>query len=200
MKFNWNGELLSKIPKWANKRYNDWENLDKNTKNTFARARYHDNKAIERYNAAGDDFKDIPISDVFKHRNSDRRRRLINHFGIENVLKPYKQTIIDKKTVNNLPYELVQITIPLEWSEWKNGMSINHSERLCTYLKMINPTTGEYHLEGVATKSDQQWDHIADLTVKSALAWRDGENKTSRTFNSNNKFSDYAYIEPEMLT
>lgn len=210
MKFDWNGKLISKIPKWANEKYNKYLDEDKSTRNAGARARYHDKKAIERYEAAGDNLEFVPIDDVFKHRNSDRRRRLINHFGIEQVLSPYKQNVLDKATVNGLPYELVQIAIPLSWNEWSGQKQVVHSEKVCTYLKMTNPSTGEYHLEGVATKADNNWDHIADLTVKSALAWRDGENQPGTRFTPldmpdtiaehDGGLSDYAYVEPTTLT
>ena len=205
MKFDWNGNVISKIPKWANQEYNKYKETDRSIKNISSRARYHDNKAIERYEAAGDNFDSIPISDVFKHRNSDRRRRLINHFGLNNVLKPYKQKVVNKAIVNTLPYELIQITIPLAWDDWRGSSRVVHSERVCTYLKMTNPTTGEYHLEGVATKDDQNNDHIADLTVKSALAWRDGENTRTPRWNNDTAahdggLSEYSYIEPTMLT
>ena len=205
MKFDWNGNLLSKIPKWANQRYNTYIDTDKSLRNAASRARYHDNAATKRYEEAGNNLELVPISDVFKHRNSDRRAKLINHFGLEQVLHPYKQNTVDKATVNGLPYELVQITIPLAWDEWKNNSRVTNSERLCTYLKMTNPSTGEYHFEGVATKDDQGHDHIADLTVKSALAWRDGENNERARWETNEAdhdggLSDYAYIEPTTLT
>ena len=133
---------------------------------------------------------------------------MINHFGLEQVLAPYKQNTVDKATVNGLPYELVQIKIPLTNEEWKNGNRTVHSEKLCTYLKMTNPSTGEYHFEGVATKEDNEWDCIADLTVKSALAWRDGENEQGSRFGPSptdmaehdGGLSDYSYVEPKTLT
>jgi len=203
MKFDWNGNLLSKIPKWANQEYNKYIDIDKSTRNTMARGRYHDKAAIKRYEEAGNNLELVPITDVFKHRNSDRRAKLINHFGLEQVLHPYKQNVVDKATVNGLPYELVQITIPLQTDDWTGSTLVRHPDKLCTYLKMTNPSTGEYHLEGVATKEDQQWDCIADLTVKSALAWRDGENNVSRRWDTaehDGGLSDYAYVEPTTLT
>jgi len=203
MKFDWNGNLLSRIPKWANQEYNKYLDVDKSTRNTMARGRYHDKAAIKRYEEAGDNLELVPMTDVFKHRNSDRRAKLINHFGLEQVLHPYKQTVVDKATVNGLPYELVQITIPLQTDDWTGSTLVRHPDKLCTYLKMTNPSTGEYHLEGVATKEDQQWDCIADLTVKSALAWRDGENNVSRRWDTaehDGGLSDYAYVEPTTLT
>ena len=203
MKFDWNGNLISKIPKWANQEYNKYLETDRSIRNTNSRARYHDQKAIERYEAAGDNLEFVPITDVFKHRNSDRRRRLINHFGLEQVLHPYKKTVVDKDTVNGMPYELIQITIPLQNIEWVNNSQTVHPDKLCTYLKMTNPSTSEYHLEGVPTKDDQRFDYIADLTVKSALAWRDGENRNKSRFDDakhDGGLSEYAYIEPTTLT
>jgi hypothetical protein len=210
MKFDWNGKLISKIPKWANNKYNEYTDTDKGIRNQMAKARYHDKKAIERYEAAGNDLEFVPIDDVFKHKNSDRRRRLINHFGIEQVLSPYKQTVVDKDTINGNSYELVQIEIPLVHEKWDNGVRKVHNTKLCTYLKMINPTTSEYHLEGVPTKDDAAWDYMDGLTVKAALAWRDGENTPRTRFTPmdmpngiaehDGGLSDYAYIEPTTLT
>ena len=60
-------------------------------------------------------------------------------------------------------------------------------EELGTYLRMINPSTGEIHFEGVpnynkyfASDSDRQWardNTILSPTVRAALAWRDNETR-----------------------
>ena len=66
---------------------------------------------------------------------------------------------------------------------------------------MINPTTGEIHLEGVARKTDNNWDHIPEETVAGALAWRDGEEPSNRGFNRNDQPSEqWAYQKPIVIT
>ena len=42
MKFDWNGKLISKIPKWANQKLNEYLDTDKGIRNQMSRARYHD--------------------------------------------------------------------------------------------------------------------------------------------------------------
>ena len=206
IKFDWNGKLLTKIPKWAQKQYDKYKELDRTTRNRNSRARYHDNKAEERFVAAGNNLDLVPIEDAFKHRNSVRRRRIVNHYGLEKVLAPYNEKLLDKDTINGNKYELIEVTIPLASTQWINHRQIESNERVCVYLKMINPSTGDYHLEGVPRETDSQADHIAGDTVKSALAWRDGEiprkswqdNSSSEEWKK--KLSNYSYIEPTTLT
>ena len=48
-----------------------------------------------------------------------------------------------------------------------------------TYLKMINPSTGEYCIEGVPNNAIGQWrTQITMNTVEQALAWRDGDGES----------------------
>ena len=77
--------------------------------------------------------------------------------------------------------------------------SRNLEEKACLYLKMINPSTGEFHLEGVPRRSDISWQHIPEETVKGALAWRDGEGPVKRNFNEEGN-SQWKYIEPTIIT
>ena len=67
---------------------------------------------------------------------------------------------------------------------------------------MTNPSTGEYHLEGVPRKSDSSWDYIPEETVKGALAWRDGEApERNRPFGSKGEnTSEWKYIQPATIT
>ena len=60
---------------------------------------------------------------------------------------------------------------------------------------MINPSTGEIHLEGVPDKEDSPGDYIAEKTVVAALAWRDGDTEV----NWRNDFKDQT-IEGEYQT
>ena len=79
--------------------------------------------------------------------------------------------------INGNPYELVTVKIPF------SQISVEEEE-IGTYLRMVNPSTDEIHFEGVpnydrrmaGSRDKRERDEtILNPTVKSALAWRDGE-------------------------
>ena len=122
----------------------------------------------------------------------------------------YKQSaeIAEEEAINMLldgnKYELIEVTIPLPSTRLVDNRWTESDERVCVYLKMINPSTGDYHLEGVPREIDSQADFINEDTVKAALAWRDGE-IPQRGFHGKDaewkeKLSNYSYIEPTTLT
>jgi len=96
-----------------------------------------------------------------------------------------------------LPTEIELPSMSTWRPHWGND---TFGAKKCLYLKMTNPSTGEYHLEGVARHSDNSWDCIPEETVKGALAWRDSENPTRRAFNGEPKNEDWKYIKPVVLT
>jgi len=66
---------------------------------------------------------------------------------------------------------------------------------------MTNPSTGEYHLEGVPRKTDSGHSNVPEETVKGALAWRDGEVDTrNRPFGTQKDTSEWKYIQPTTIT
>lgn len=183
MKISKEGVLLSKIPASVKKETEKLEQGIKDHRNMQARSRYHNNKAVERLDLANQtgDWSNVEIMDVFKIWNVSMRRELIEHFGMNNILQSFNQTTLDKDTVDDRPYELISIDLPV---------SMDQAEReSCLYLKMTNPSTGEFHFEGVPNvrkEDDGRWvNRISKSTVRSALAWRDDEDN---------------YQTPEVLT
>ena len=172
--FDHDGNLVSGTPKRSKKVYNEWYKVMRQRNNSASKVRYHNKKAIDRYDKwrISSDNPTPPISDVFKHTNADRRTKLISHYGLDKVLDTLDSKVIDKDTINNNYYELISVKIPETSMEdgWRNG----------TYLSMINPSTGETHLEGVPNPRDSvslphEWTKIKSPTVKAALAWRDDD-------------------------
>jgi|10_taG_2_1085330.scaffolds.fasta_scaffold09781_12 hypothetical protein len=175
-RFDYNGNLLSNVPRDIQKKYVLAQTEDREIRNRNARARYHDKKAIARLRKATegthdllgiDDrygLDDIPLNDVFKLRNSASRNILLNHFGVEKILSSLDSTELDKDMIDGRSYRLVSFEMP----DYGSGTS------LATYLEMENPSTGEKHLEGVPNYGEG-WNAIPENTVIAALAWRDGE-------------------------
>jgi hypothetical protein len=84
--------------------------------------------------------------EVMKEANVDIRRELIRKVGIERMLSQMSHKSLDTK--NN--YTLLSIRLSDEVSDAR-------------YLKMINPSVGCFHLEGVGPQCK---------TVEQALNWR----------------------------
>jgi hypothetical protein len=82
---------------------------------------------------------------VIKETNAEVRRELVRKIGIERVVKKLGAKVVDKEE----SYELLLLDIG--------------DENKRPYLKMINPSTGTYHIEGVPPGTK---------TVKDAIAWR----------------------------
>jgi len=94
---------------------------------------------------------------ILKEKNVEVRRELIRKIGMERIGTELVDKVLD--TWNN--YEL---------------LLVNFGERKVKYLKMVNPSIGTFHIEGVENTCN---------TVKEALAWRNGLEE---------------YIEPAELT
>ncbi len=82
---------------------------------------------------------------VVTETNAQVRAEIVKKIGMERILKHFKAKVIDKKD----EYELLMLEIK------------DHNPR--PYLKMINPSTSEVHIEGVG---------IECKTVKDALRFR----------------------------
>jgi hypothetical protein len=109
---------------------------------------------------------------ILKEINGQTRKNLVQIVGIEKLEQSLQLPIIHGKTINQVCYQLIefnhiydqgsigQILLP--------GLNELMSEfRLSKpFLKMQNPSTGEWHIEGV---------HPSCRTVEQALAWRNGE-------------------------
>lgn len=91
---------------------------------------------------------------ILTEKNAEVRREIVRKIGIERVIKELGADIIDRDniTIGNNVYEYELLCI-----------KINDNNQY--YLKMINPSIGIYHIEGV---------HPSCRTVRGALEWRNG--------------------------
>ena len=87
---------------------------------------------------------------ILKEKNVEVRREIIRKVGIDRIIKDLKCNELDK-SIDGI-YQLYEIPI----GENRTG----------NYLKMLNPSIGTWHFEGVPLECD---------SVLKALAWRDGE-------------------------
>ena len=187
MKLSWHGDLLSRVS--AEVKSTGQKVLDNNreVRNRDSRARYHNKRVMalldkhrhpDVLNGDGQfqrkgNLKDglVPGTkpmDVFSLINVAYRTELIESFTMEKVLEGIDHDVIDEKVIDERPYELLRFQMPFQHAD---GGAIT-----ATYLKMINPSTGEYCIEGVPNNANGQWRReITMNTVEAALAWRDGD-------------------------
>ena len=94
---------------------------------------------------------DISPEEILGIQNVEQRAEVIKKVGVKNLFDKLKPTKLDSlvKKAYNTSYELYSVVLG------------NYSPRI--YLKMINPSTGETHLEAV---------HPDCKTVSEALQWR----------------------------
>ena len=185
MKVDWDGNLLSRIPKkvraYTDKCYKD----DRDIKNRAARSNYGNTRVVRLIKEAkelGNWDKVKPI-DTFNLTNVAKRTELIEHFGMETILESVPNVCIDKDVIDGRKYELLRFSFPASNIRQSDTTTIP-----ATYLKMINPSTGETCVEGVPNNAGNSWSRdITMNTVKEALAWRDGD-------------LDNVYLEPVALT
>ena len=190
MKVSYESCLLSKIPKKIQKGYNNLIETNRQERNAASRSHYHNKQAMIRLNKAeqtGDYNKHMRMDDVFKLHNVTDRRDVITHFGMDTIIASLDSKIVDKDTVSDNYYELIEIDIPdkRELTGYRKG----------TYLRMINPSTEEIHFEGVPNYEPPAlgnnriaWrNRIQQKTVQAALAWRNDNRKEG-------------YIPPRILT
>ena len=185
MKVDWDGNLLSRIPKkvklFTEKCYKD----DKDIKNSAARSNYGNTRVVRLIKEAKElnNWDKVKPVDVFSLTNVAKRTELIEYFGMDTILESVPNMCVDKDEIDGRKYELVRFSFP------RFRRNPLESETIpATYLKMINPSTGEVCVEGVPNNATTTWsDDITMNTVKEALAWRDGD--------LNN-----IYLEPVALT
>jgi len=91
-------------------------------------------------------------------RNAEVRREFVRKVGIERICYAFQAKAVDRRGT----YELLILDLG--------------DGRRRPYLKMLNPSIGTWHVEGVSPHC---------RTVAQALAWRDGED---------------VYVEPDVLT
>ncbi|MDE2097633.1 MAG: hypothetical protein KGL39_10330 [Patescibacteria group bacterium] len=88
----------------------------------------------------------LDCQSVLKEQNTDVRRELIRKIGIERMLSVLPNKILSRRG----NYQLLSINLGGDATDAR-------------YLKMLNPSIGVWHLEGVAPECD---------TVEKSLNWR----------------------------
>ena len=215
------GKLVSKPNRVAIKAYNYAKETDRLQRKRNRLANKNNTEALQRYRDAGGDtnsarsgwvhdgsdrrWRDaeegagtekinwdmIPIDDVFKHRNATLRSNILEHYGMNALLKTLKYDVVDIDFIDNREYKLLNVEIPDESS----GTSESYKG---LYLEMINPSTGESHFEGIANVAS--WNAPKEATVKEALAWRDGDRNTQGLNGYEHRNSKSKYVIPVKLT
>lgn len=92
----------------------------------------------------------IPVDLIFKEENAQIRAKLISKVGVQRIVEEKNPKIIDKWQ----DYELIEIDLPVRTDFIK-----------ARFLKMKNPSTDGYHIEGVPPEVN---------SCKQALSWRIG--------------------------
>ena len=172
MLLNYNGDCLnmdSEEGKKAQDKLAAFLELMRKRTNRMAKARRDEKKAIAAAEHAKetDNWLAVNPADTFKVRNVSTRRLYLDHFSVEEIVASMKPETLDKSTINNSEYELLKFELdPVE-------------REFAYYLKMLNPSTGEVHLEGVGPYGNSSLSNgrngIEEETVEAALMWRDGE-------------------------
>ena len=174
MMISWDGEFLHKIPKAVHKATEVSFKNNRDIINSARRSDYANTRVlrlVRQADATGDWDKVNPI-DVFAVRNVAIRTKLIEHFGMETILNNVNNEVVDEETIDGREYKLLRFIFPTLQSQ-------QVSTRIATYLKMINPSTGEVCVEGVPNNAEHTWSRTITMkTVRQALAWRDGDEVT----------------------
>jgi hypothetical protein len=216
-----NGTLVNKPNRKSVKQYKKAKETDRFRRKANYTANKNNREALERYKKAGGDTKIardgwvrvgsqnrwqaaeenagteninwdmIPIDDIFKHRNATLRSNILNHYGIEALLKTLKYDTVDIDFIDGREYKLLNVEIPDE------SMGVNR-DREGLYLEMINPSTGESHFEGIANVG--RWNAPKEATVKEALAWRDGDREIQGDTGWQDNDKKTKYVVPVKLT
>ena len=126
-------------------------------KNALQRLYYHRKKATDRFDAAAEykpgrygfrrlvhvDVSQLPMDDLFKLQNVSHRKYIIDYYGMDTILASLESGVIDSDVINNNPYDLIEVVIPF------TNRGDGDGDQKGTYLRMVNPSTGEIHFEGV---------------------------------------------------
>tara|TARA_R100000781_G_scaffold81916_1_gene50484 strand:+ start:1843 stop:2808 length:966 start_codon:yes stop_codon:yes gene_type:complete len=153
-------KVLNKPPKDIKNNLDNWINVSKLQRNARARSSTQNRNALKRLDIFRNtgDINDLDIKDAFRIFNVSERREVIAAFGMDTILANCESKVLDKRSVDNRPYEVVAVKV--------DDASFPDRYRWCNYLRMINPSTSEIHFEGIPN---------FNTTVIDALKWRDGE-------------------------
>ena len=178
MKFTWEGNLVGRIPKKAKDIAIDCYQADRKIRNSNARSNYQNTRVVRLMKLAESksDWSKLKTSDVFCLTNVAKRTELLEHFGSETVLATLDHEVVHKDEIDGRKYELLRFQIPSSGFDWMEGKRVRRDTVPATYLKMINPSTGESCIEGIPNNTKNTWRReITTATVQEALAWRDGD-------------------------
>jgi len=193
------GNLVNKPTKESINKYNTAKKTDTDARRRNRIANKNNAEANQRYLAAEGNYALLPIDDIFKLRNTDRRNDILNFHGLEKVISTLETKVEDEDTIDGRFYRLINVNIPdltsgFEEANW--GL----------YLEMINPSTGESHFEGIANAESSGramgWrnESIQEATVKAALSWRDGDGIISTGDTWRGESTSKNYVKPIILT
>ena len=180
LKIDWDGNLIGRIPKEAVRKAAEAHTEDRRIRNNNARSNYQNTRVVRlmRLAKSTNNWDKLKTSDVFCLNNVAMRTELIEHFGIDNILATLNHEVVDKDVIDGRKYELLRFAMPsvrrLVDLNTRNEKTVT-STRPATYLKMINPSTGESCVEGIPNNKVEWKTDIDMMTVREALAWRDGE-------------------------
>ena len=193
------GNLVNKPSKHSANHYKAAKARDKQLRKSNRLANKNNNEANTRYLAADGNYALLPIDDIFKLRNTDRRNDIMNFYGLENIIATLETKVEDEDTIDGRFYRLINVLIPdLASGQERNDWGL--------YLEMINPSTGESHFEGIANViakgRTNGWTNetIEEATVKAALSWRDGDGIMSTGDTWRAKSTSVNYVKPVILT
>lgn len=202
MKFDWDGNLLN--PTKANlKATKKWQDSLKVRTNNIAKINREEKKLVDAFNFCREEglLDEWPAKDALLFKNAQLRQQAIEAVGLDRVIGHLKQRILNTDTIDGRYYELIQLDIPnnfFDSSATENRW--NKKIIVATYLKMINPSTDEIHLEGIPLELDNSFNYCPEETVECALAWRDGEIPLNNHANPSGDTSEWKYTKPEILT
>jgi hypothetical protein len=204
------GILINKPNRKAITAYKEAKTTDKRQRKANALSNKNNKEALERYRKAGGDtaaargwnsnvgegieninWDMIPMDDMFKHRNATLRSNILEHYGINAVLKTLSHETVDIDFIDGREYKLLNVVIP-------DNSTADRTDEKCLYLQMINPSTGEDHFEGIANVGG--WGAPKEATVKEALAWRDGDREMQGIMGYQDRDTKTEYIKPIKLT
>ena len=177
LKIDWAGNLIGRIPKAARRKAADAHTEDRRIKNNSARSNYQNTRVVRLMKLAESkgNWDKLKTSDIFCLTNVAKRTELIEHFGMDKILGTLEHEVVNKDEIDGRKYELLRFAMPdTRRMQGQTDRTVPIT-RPVTYLKMINPSTGESCVEGVPNNKVEWKTEINMNTVREALAWRDGD-------------------------
>ena len=187
MEMNYNGKPMDYESKEAleyRARLDNYLDMMRVRTNLMAKARRHDKKAVAAIDHAEEtgNYLGVNPADAFKVKNVSTRRKYLSKYSVEEIVESMKYEVCDKADLNGSSYELIKFPVEDPTSRFS----------MCYYLKMINVSTDETHLEGVGPYTPGKGNQgIEEETVKAALMWRDQERLKGLEVDGETVYHDY---------